>query len=186
MEVIETEISDVKLIIPSVFHDSRGYFLETYHFDRYTSKGISQTFLQDNLSISKYGVIRGLHLQNPNPQGKLVYVIQGEVFDVVVDLRLHSPTFGKWVGVFLSEQNKHQLWIPKGFAHGFCVTSERAIFAYKCTDIYHQKSEISLRWNDSALGIKWPIDCPILSEKDAQAPLLADIDHSRFLRYESE
>jgi len=175
MKVIETSIPDVKLIEPKVFGDERGFFMETYQAERYTEMGIIGTFVQDNLSFSQRGVLRGLHFQNPNSQGKLVYVLQGEVFDVAVDIRIGSPTFGQWVGYTLSAENKRQLWVPEGLAHGFCVTSETALFAYKCTALYASDCEHSLLWDDPDIGIQWPIDTPSLSTKDSQGLMLTDI-----------
>ncbi len=167
------------VIEPKVFGDSRGFFLETYNQDRYREAGIDLDFVQDNLSFSHQGTLRGLHYQNPHPQGKLVYVLQGEVFDVAVDIRHDSATFGDWVGVTLSSENKRQFYVPPGFAHGFCVTSETALFAYKCTDRYAPECEGSILWDDADIGINWPISSPLLSEKDKHAPRLRDIPQSR-------
>ena len=175
MKVSATQLSEVKLVEPQVHRDQRGFFLETYHANRYADHHISPHFVQDNLSFSQQGILRGLHFQWPHPQGKLVYVLQGEVFDVAVDVRVGSPTFGQWAGEVLSAQNQRQLWIPEGFAHGFCVLSETALFAYKCTDFYHRDSEMSLRWDDPAININWPLANPQLSDKDAQAAYLADL-----------
>ncbi len=166
MEFESTAIPDVLLIKPRVFRDSRGHFLETYRECRYQEIGIHKRFVQDNLSRSTFGILRGLHYQLNHPQGKLVNVIRGSVFDVAVDLRRGSSTFGKSVSVLLSEEDNYQLYVPPGFAHGFCVVSEVADFMYKCTDIYHPEDEHVLRWNDPALGIDWPIDSPILSDRD--------------------
>ncbi|EGQ9613084.1 dTDP-4-dehydrorhamnose 3,5-epimerase [Vibrio cholerae] len=177
MKVIETDIPDVKIIEPTVFGDERGFFMETWNQKRFEElvTGKSTQFVQDNHSKSKKGILRGLHYQTENTQGKLVRVVSGEVFDVAVDIRKNSPTFGKWVGVYLSAENKRQLWIPEGFAHGFYVTSEEAEFVYKCTDYYNPKAELSLRWDDIALNINWPIsNRPILSQKDEQALTLND------------
>ncbi|MGD9660817.1 MAG: dTDP-4-dehydrorhamnose 3,5-epimerase [Porticoccaceae bacterium] len=167
MEITATAIPDVLLIKPKVFGDSRGYFQETFQAQRYQDAGIEGNFVQDNLSLSQKGVLRGLHYQQPNPQGKLVYVLQGEVFDVAVDMRENSPTFGRWVGEYLSSENHHQLWVPPGFAHGFCVTSDTALFAYKCTEYYRPENEHCLLWNDADLDIRWPLDNPLVSAKDA-------------------
>ena len=169
MQVTPTAIADVLLVQPAVHRDTRGHFLETFHAERYALAGIPGPFVQDNLSFSQRGVLRGLHYQWPRPQGKLVHVLQGEVFDVAVDIRRDSPTFGRWVGVTLSAENHHQLWIPPGFAHGFCVTSDAAQVAYKCTDYYVPENEHSIRWNDADIGIAWPISTPVLSGKDAAA-----------------
>jgi len=167
MQVIRTAIPDVLLFKPKVFGDQRGYFMETFQAKRYSEAGIEALFVQDNLSFSRRGVLRGLHYQNPNPQGKLVCVLQGEVFDVAVDLRRDSPTFGHWVGEYLSAENHYQLWVPEGFAHGFCVTSDYALFAYKCTAYYDPGAEQSLLWNDPDLEIPWPVERPEVSAKDA-------------------
>lgn len=169
MEIEKTQIKDVLLIRPKVFGDSRGYFQETYHQQRYTDAGIPGIFVQDNISCSLRGVLRGLHWQAPQGQGKLVSVLSGEVFDVAVDIRVDSPTFGIWVGRLLSEANHHQLWIPPGLAHGFCVTSEQALFSYKCTAFYDPSAEKCIRWDDAQLDIQWPISDPVVSEKDRKA-----------------
>lgn len=178
MKVIETSLPGVLLLEPKVFGDARGFFMETYHGKRYHDAGIREEFVQDNLSFSARGVLRGLHFQNPNAQGKLVHVLQGEVFDVAVDIRKGSPHYGKWFGVTLSAENKKQLYIPPDFAHGFVVTSETALFAYKCTNLYDPASERSIIWNDPDIGIDWPLRQPALSGKDAAAPTLAAIDPS--------
>jgi dTDP-4-dehydrorhamnose 3,5-epimerase len=179
MNVIETKLPGVLIFEPKVFGDSRGFFMETWNKQRYEEAGITGNFVQDNLSYSSYGVLRGLHFQNPNAQGKLVYVIEGEVFDVAVDIRVGSPTFGQWVGVTLSSKNKRQFYVPEGFAHGFCVTSETALFAYKCTDLYNPSAEGGILWNDPDIGIKWPIVNPILSDKDINNQQLSMIDKVR-------
>lgn len=176
MKVIETPLSGLLIIEPRVFGDDRGFFLETWSQQRYQEAGIHADFVQDNLSFSRRGVLRGLHFQNPQAQGKLVYVLQGEVFDVAVDIRRGSPTFGKWHGLILSGDNKRQFWVPAGFAHGFCVTSETALFAYKCTELYAPQHEKSIRWDDPTLAIDWPATNPQVSDKDRQALLLADVD----------
>jgi dTDP-4-dehydrorhamnose 3,5-epimerase len=167
---VETcEIEGLKVITPAVFGDSRGYFMETYHYEEFKAVGIDQIFVQDNQSASKKGVLRGLHFQKEFPQDKLVRVVSGEVFDVAVDLREGSPTFGKWFGVVLSAENKKQFFVPKNFAHGFLVLSEFAEFAYKCTDFYHPNDEGGLLYNDPDIGVKWPIPEGmdlIMSEKD--------------------
>jgi len=175
MKVLETEIPGVVIIEPKVFGDNRGFFLETWNEARYVEAGIAGPFVQDNLSYSVKGVLRGLHFQDPNPQGKLVYVLQGEVFDVAVDIRAGSPTFGRWASVMLSSENKRQFYIPPGLAHGFCVTSETALFTYKCTDLYNPAAEKGIIWNDPDIGIRWPIDEPVLSEKDKKNVRLRDI-----------
>ena len=171
MEIIPTEIPDVLIIKPRVFADDRGYFFESYNLEKFTAEGIPVKFVQDNESKSAKGVLRGLHFQKPPfAQGKLVRVIHGAVLDVAVDLRQKSPTYGKWVAVELTAENKWMCWIPEGFAHGFLTLEENTIFSYKCTNVYHQASEGSIRWNDPALGINWGIDNPILADKDRIAP----------------
>lgn len=175
MKVLATRLPGVLLIEPEVFGDTRGFFMEIWQDRRYARAGIVGTFVQDNMSFSGRGVLRGLHLQHPRLQGKLVHVLQGEVFDVAVDMRRGSPTFGQWMGEYLSADNKRQLWIPPGFAHGFCVTSETALFAYKCTDYYYPEDELSIRWDDPEIGIQWPIAEVSLSPKDRNAPLLSDV-----------
>ena len=179
MKIRETSLPGVLLIEPRVFGDQRGFFMETYQAHRYADAGIPGSFVQDNVSFSRRDSLRGLHYQHPNAQGKLVQVLVGEVFDVAVDIRIGSPTFGQWFGTVLSEYNKCQLYVPEGFAHGFCVTSDTALFAYKCTAYYDAAAEAGLVWNDPDIGIRWPLSRPILSEKDAQAPRLRDIVHSR-------
>ncbi|MDC4167540.1 dTDP-4-dehydrorhamnose 3,5-epimerase [Photobacterium damselae] len=169
MNVIETDIPDVKIIEPAVFGDERGFFMETWNQKKFEElvTGKPTLFVQDNHSKSKKGILRGLHYQTKNTQGKLVRVVSGEVFDVAVDIRKNSPTFGKWVGVYLSAENKRQLWVPEGFAHGFYVTSDEAEFVYKCTDYYNPSAEHSILWNDLDLGIEWPLDGePLISLKD--------------------
>jgi dTDP-4-dehydrorhamnose 3,5-epimerase len=175
METIKTSIPEVIVFAPPVFSDSRGYFLETYQLQKYAELGISKPFVQDNQSYSTKNVLRGLHFQLKHPQAKLVRVTQGEVFDVAIDIRRNSPTFGKWHGEILSAENKKQMYIPENFAHGFCVLSDGAEFLYKCTDFYVPGDESGLIWNDPQLAIEWPIDLPILSAKDAVLPKLADV-----------
>ena len=176
MNVIKTKLKDCVIIEPKIFGDERGFFLETFQADRYEDlAGISLPFVQDNHSRSSKGVLRGLHFQKTKPQGKLVRVVRGEVYDVAVDLRSGSATYGQWEAVILSEENKTQFWVPPGFAHGFVVLSESADFEYKCTDYYDPSDEGSLLWNDPDLNIPWPIDNPKLSDKDANASLLADL-----------
>lgn len=177
MIVETTSLPGVLLIKPDVFGDSRGYFIESWNRRRYAKAGLDRDFVQDNLSLSRRGILRGLHFQNPGAQGKLVQVLQGEVFDVAVDVRLGSPSFGQWYGAILSEENHHQLWVPEGFAHGFCVTSDMALFSYKCTELYNPKAEFSLRWDDPDLGIAWPVENPALSAKDQGAAFLKDFPH---------
>lgn len=168
MRVIDTKLAGVKIIEPRVFGDARGFFLETFQADRYAEHGMTLPFVQDNHSRSGKGVLRGLHFQKTKPQGKLVRVVRGEVFDVAVDVRPGSPTFGQWEGVVLSDDNKRQYWIPPGLAHGFVVLSESADFEYKCTDYYDPSDEGCLLWNDPAVGIEWPVSVPRLSAKDQQ------------------
>lgn len=179
MNIIETDIPDVKIIEPAVFGDERGFFMETWNQKKFEElvTGKPTQFVQDNHSKSKKGILRGLHYQTENTQGKLVRVVSGEVFDVAVDIRKNSPTFGKWVGVYLSAENKRQLWVPKGFAHGFYVTSDEAEFVYKCTDYYNPNAEHSLLWNDKTIGIEWPIsEEPVLSIKDMNGVEFIDSD----------
>jgi dTDP-4-dehydrorhamnose 3,5-epimerase len=176
MNVIKTKLQGCVVIEPTVFGDDRGFFLETFQAERYADlAGITSPFVQDNHSRSARGVLRGLHFQKNKPQGKLIRVVKGEVYDVAVDMRQGSPTFGQWEGIILSEENKTQLWVPPGFAHGFVVLSDTADFAYKCTDYYDPSDEGSILWNDPELNIPWPIDNPKLSEKDANAKKLADL-----------
>lgn len=179
MQIVDTTLESVKILEPRVFGDSRGFFLESWNRETFEQAGLTGHFVQDNHSRSAQGVLRGLHYQLHRPQGKLVRVTQGAVFDVAVDLRGESPQFGHWVGVVLSAENRRQLWVPPGFAHGFLVLSESADFLYKCTEYYAPQHERSLAWNDAAIGIDWPQVCsgvPILSEKDRVAPTLADAD----------
>ncbi|GAB6058814.1 dTDP-4-dehydrorhamnose 3,5-epimerase [Desulfonatronum parangueonense] len=175
MNVIETPLAGVLLITPRAFGDARGFFLETYQADRYAEAGIHAAFVQDNHSRSSRGVLRGLHYQIGRPQGKLVMVTRGAVFDVAVDIRKGSSTFGRWYGVELSDANHMQLYVPPGFAHGFCVLSETADFLYKCTEYYAPEAERAIIWNDPNIGIDWPIVEPSLSAKDAAAPQLKDV-----------
>lgn len=185
MEVTRSDLLDALIIQPKKFGDHRGFFVETYQEQRYVDSGLRERFVQDNLSSSTYGVLRGLHYQHTYPQGKLVSVIKGEVFDVAVDIRLGSPTFGKWQSVLLTENSMNQFWVPPGFAHGFLVLSETAIFAYKCTDIYHPETEIAIRWDDPALGISWPIKDPKISAKDEKAILLKDVPKDLLTPYKA-
>lgn len=178
MNFTATPLEGVWVIEPAVFADDRGFFLESYHKQKFAEHGITEEFVQDNHSFSKKNVVRGLHFQHPPyAQSKLVRVIQGEVFDVAVDIRPHSPTFGKWFGVHLSAENKKMLYIPVGFAHGFCVVSETADFTYKCGAPYNQQADGGIFWNDPAIGIEWPVtpDSAILSEKDIQLPKLSEL-----------
>ncbi|MEW6698642.1 MAG: dTDP-4-dehydrorhamnose 3,5-epimerase [Bacillota bacterium] len=182
MKLMETRLPGVVIIEPRVFNDSRGFFMEIWQQERYQQAGISAGFVQDNLSFSTKGVLRGLHFQNPNTQGKLVCVLQGEVFDVAVDIRVGSPTFGQWVGVLLSADNMRQLYIPEGFAHGFCVLSDTALFTYKCTDYYNPATEGGIIWNDPDINIDWPLEEPVLSKKDINFPQLRNIAANRLPR----
>lgn len=177
MKIIDTSIPEIKIIEPKVFGDERGFFLETFQAKKYqTIIGENLTFVQDNHSRSSKGVLRGLHFQKTKPQGKLVRVVTGEVFDVAVDIRKGSPTFGKWEGVLLSGDNKRQFWVPPGFAHGFVVLSDTADFEYKCTDFYDPKDEGAIKWDDPDIAIDWPFDFePSLSAKDELAGLLKDL-----------
>lgn len=174
MKVVQTEIPEVLVLEPTVNGDARGFFLEVFQSGRYASFGIRGPFVQDNLSRSAYGVLRGLHLQNPRMQGKLVMVVRGRALDVAVDVRIGSPTFARHVAVELSEDNRRQVWVPRGFAHGFVVQSESADFFYKCDEHYSPADEIGIRWNDPTIGIQWGVENPILSARDAAAPLLAE------------
>ena len=177
MKIIPTEISGLVLVEPKAFGDARGFFFESFQINRYRDAGITENFVQDNVSRSSKGILRGLHYQLVQPQGKLVYVTRGEVFDVAVDLRRSSSTFGRWFGVLLNDENHRQLYVPPGFAHGFYVTSETADFCYKCTDFYNPSHERTLLWNDPTVGVEWPrLDLPILSAKDQQGRLLADLE----------
>ena len=176
MNIIETAIPGVLIIEPRVFGDARGFFMETWNAAAFADAGLDLAFVQDNHSRSQKGVLRGLHFQNPGPQGKLVRVVKGAVFDVAVDLRAASPTFGKWVGVELSAENKRMFWVPEGFAHGFLTLEDDTDFLYKCTAPYAPQSEFTLAWDDPAVGIDWPLDGlnPIISDKDARGVALAD------------
>ncbi len=175
MNVLDTPLDGVKIIEPDVFGDKRGFFMETYHKKRYAEAGFEIDFVQDNISSSTRGTLRGLHYQFPHTQAKLVQVIKGEVFDIAVDIRRKSPTFGKWTGVYLSEENNRQLFVSKGFAHGFCVISDIAVFNYKCSDFYSPESEGGILWSDPDLAIDWPIKKPVLSEKDTGYSCLRDV-----------
>lgn len=175
MKISKAPIDGIIILEPDIYTDGRGFFMETYNFRRYAQAGIFQEFVQDNLSFSRKGVLRGLHYQINYPQAKLVQVCYGEVFDVVVDLRRKSSTFGNWFGLTLSGENLKQLLIPKGFAHGFCVLSEYALFYYKCSNFYKKADEGGLLWSDPDIGIKWPVKNPVISEKDALLPCLSDL-----------
>lgn len=172
MKISETALPGVLLIEPQVFTDARGFFFESWRQDRYHAQGLPVSFVQDNISVSAGNVLRGLHFQHPHAQGKLIQTLHGEIFDVAVDVRVGSPTFGRWLGMVLSAENHRQLYIPGGFAHGFCVISATSVVLYKCTDFYHPQSEGGVLWNDPDLGIEWPVQAPILSPRDAAYPPL--------------
>ena len=176
MRILETELPGVLLVEPTVHRDDRGFFLETFHQAKYAAGGIDRTFVQDNHSRSVARTLRGLHAQLRNPQGKLVRAIEGEIWDVAVDIRPSSPHYRRWVGAVLSADNHRQLWVPEGFAHGFCVLSEIAQVEYKCTALYDKADEICVAWDDPELAIAWPVDAPLLSEKDRRAPRLAELE----------
>lgn len=186
MKVLETRLPGCVVIEPRVFGDARGFFMESWNHERYAASGIGPDFVQSNLSRSARGVLRGLHYQWPNPQGKLVSVLEGEVYDVAVDIRRGSPTFGQWTGVVLSAENKRQFWIPEGFAHGFVVTSEAALFTYLCTAPYDASADAGIAWNDPDIGIDWPVTEPALSGKDASAPLLRDVNEPRLPTFDGD
>lgn len=175
MDVSTTELPGVLLLEPDVYTDDRGSFMEVWNARDYGHCGVEVAFVQDNLSRSREGVLRGLHFQNPRPQAKLISVLRGAVYDVVVDVRRESETFGQWEGRTLSAENAHQLYVPEGYAHGFVVTSGDALFQYKCTDFYHPEADRTVRWDDPQLGIDWPVEDPILSDKDAEAPRLGEM-----------
>lgn len=171
----ETELPGVLLVEPRVFNDDRGFFMETYHLEKYRNAGIDEPFVQDNLSHSRRGTLRGLHYQLKHPQGKLIYAVSGEIVDIAADIRKGSPTFGRWLSTVLSAGNRCQLYVPGGFAHGFCVLSETADVMYKCTDLYAPGDEYGILWSDPDMNIQWPVDTPVLSKKDARNPALRDI-----------
>ncbi|MBI4515704.1 MAG: dTDP-4-dehydrorhamnose 3,5-epimerase [Deltaproteobacteria bacterium] len=175
MQFLRTELPEIIVVEPDVYRDDRGFFLETYHWEKYRDGGITEPFVQDNHSRSGRATLRGLHAQWRRPQGKLVRVLQGEIFDVAVDIRRGSPRFAHWVGVHLSAENFRQIYVPPGFAHGFCVLSDAAEIEYKCTDLYDPGGELHVRWDDPAIGVAWPIADPLLSAKDRAAPRLAEV-----------
>ena len=179
MNVLTCNISGLLTIEPKVFGDPRGFFLESWNLRRYREAGVGADFVQDNVSFSRRGILRGLHFQNPNPQGKLLQVLQGEVFDVALDIRRSSATFGKWHGLVLSAENKRQFYIPSGFAHGFAVLSDTALFHYKCTEFYSPRDEMAICWDDPDVGIEWPLKEPVLSERDAKGLRLRDAPRER-------
>lgn len=175
MEFRRLALPEVILVVPDVHRDGRGFFLETYHARKYREGGIEASFVQDNQSHSRRGTLRGLHAQLRSPQGKLVRAVKGEIWDVAVDIRPGSASFGQWVGAALGEENAHQLWVPPGFAHGFCVLSEEADVEYKCSALYDPGDEIAIQWNDPAIGVRWPIADPVLSARDQAARPLAEL-----------
>lgn len=183
MKLTQTSLPGCVVIEPKVFEDERGFFYETWNSERFEHLGLPAQFLQNNVSRSTKGVLRGLHYQWPRPQGKLVSVLEGEVYDVAVDIRQGSPTFGRWEAFLLSSANRRQLWLPPGFAHGFAVLSESALFNYLCTDVYVQAGDAGIRWNDGDIAVDWPISAPILSAKDEKAPWLADIGEANLPVY---
>lgn len=183
MNVRPLALPEVLLVSPRVFRDDRGHFFESWNDERYTLSGMASPWVQDNTSVSKRGVLRGLHFQNPGGQGKLVTVLSGAVFDVAVDIRQGSPRFGQWVGVTLDGEHHEQLFVPPGFAHGFVALSETVVFSYKCTTAYNPATELSIRWDDPEIGIQWPEEHPSLAPKDATAPFLRDIPRERLPLY---
>ena len=185
MKRLETSIPDVILLEMDVYRDSRGFFMESYHAEKFASLGIPDVFVQDNHSQSVRGTLRGLHFQHPHSQGKLVRVTRGEVFDAAVDIRRGSPTFGRHFAAILSGENMRQMFVPAGFAHGFCVLSDVAEFQYKCTDFYHPEEEYGIAWDDADLGIEWPISSPLLSPKDEKWPRLRDTDQSKLVQWKA-
>ena len=185
MKIIETILPGCVVIEPDVHGDARGFFYESYNAEKYKKAGFDLTFVQSNVSRSAHGVLRGLHYQFPNPQGKLVSVLEGEVYDVGVDIRVGSPTFGRWAAAILSATNKRHFWVPEGFAHGFVVLSEFATFSYQCTAPYDRAADAGLRWNDAEFGIDWPVSAPKLSDKDEQAPFLRDVPHAALPKFSS-
>jgi dTDP-4-dehydrorhamnose 3,5-epimerase len=183
MKVIPTRLPGVLILEPKVFRDTRGYFLETWHRDRYAEAGLPAGFVQDNVSFSAKGVLRGLHLQHPSAQAKLITVLEGEIFDVAVDVRVGSPTFGRWAGEVLSSENRRQFFIPEGFAHGFLVSGDHALVCYKCNTFYAPGTELTILWNDPDLAIVWPVTDPTLSAKDREGLRLSEIPPERLPRY---
>ncbi len=183
MNILTTPLPGVLILEPRVFRDDRGYFLETWNQSRYAEAGLPPRFVQDNVSSSGPGVLRGLHYQQPSPQGKLVQALRGEIWDVAVDIRVGSPTFGHYEAVTLSADNGRQFYIPEGYAHGFVVLSDHAIVSYKCTEYYQPRCEASLRWDDPDLNIPWPVDNPVLSPKDREAPRLREVPAERLPRF---
>lgn len=185
MHVRKTSLEGVLLLEPVSHEDGRGFFMETWHQRKYREAGVDRSFVQDNLSYSVRNTLRGLHYQLHHPQAKLVYVVEGDIFDVAVDIRVGSPGFGRWVGVRLSGGNRRQVFVPEGFAHGFCVVSESALVVYKCTDFYDRRDEGGILWSDPGIGIEWPVPDPLLSAKDAGFPRLAELAAERLPVYPS-
>jgi dTDP-4-dehydrorhamnose 3,5-epimerase len=185
VKIIETDLPGCVVIEPVVHGDARGFFYESFNARRFADAGFDLAFVQTNVSRSARGVLRGLHYQWPNPQGKLVSVLEGEVYDVAVDIRVGSPTYGRWAAAILSADNKRHFWVPEGFAHGFAVLSDYATFVYQCTALYERASDAGIRWNDAALAIDWPVAAPSLSEKDLDAPFLADVPREKLPTYPS-
>lgn len=178
MEIVRAPINGVLLIKPKIWGDARGFFVETWQRDRYAEAGVPTDFVQDNHSRSRKNILRGLHFQKKYPQGKLVSVSLGAVFDVVVDIRPESPTRGQWYGAILTDENQHQIWVPPGMAHGFCVLSDVAHFHYKCTEFYRPEDEGAIRWNDPDIAVAWPVTSPVVSAKDAAAPFWREINEN--------
>ncbi len=184
MKFATTRLPDCCVIEPAVHGDERGFFYESFHQRKFAEHGMHLNFVQTNVSRSAQNVLRGLHYQYPNPQGKLVSVLEGEVYDVAVDIRVGSPHFGRWAAVVLSAENKRHFWVPEGFAHGFAVLSEHATFCYQCTALYEREADAGIRWNDATIAVDWPISAPLLSEKDKIAPLLKDIPPDRLPKFQ--
>lgn len=179
MKIIKTPLPGCLVIEPVVHGDARGFFYESFHAEKFAQAGLELKFVQTNVSRSAQGVLRGLHYQWPHPQGKLLSVLEGEVYDVAVDIRRGSPTFGQWAAAVLSADNKRHFWVPEGFAHGFAVLSEQASFVYQCTALYDREADAGIRWNDAQIGVDWPLAQPSLSDKDQRAPFLADVPPER-------
>ncbi|MGH8123114.1 MAG: dTDP-4-dehydrorhamnose 3,5-epimerase [Rudaea sp.] len=183
MKLIETDLPGCLVIEPQTIGDARGFFYESFHAEKYKNAGLDLRFVQTNVSRSAHGVLRGLHYQWPNPQGKLVSVLEGEVYDVAVDIRRGSPTFARWTAAVLSADNKRHFWIPEGFAHGFAVLSDHATFVYQCTALFDHAADAGIRWNDGDIAVDWPLSAPLLSEKDQRTPFLRDVPHDRLPEY---
>ena len=183
MKIVKTSLDGCVVIEPAVHGDARGYFYESFHAHKFAEAGLDLRFVQTNVSRSARGVLRGLHYQWPNPQGKLVSVVEGEVYDVAVDIRAGSPTFGRWTAAILSAENKRHFWVPEGFAHGFVVLSADATFVYQCTALYDRQADAGIRWNDGEIAVDWPVAEPLLSDKDQRAPFLAEIAREKLPAY---